>query len=558
MADVQRKKIVDSFPAAAALCFFVFAGVLHSIKISVSIVNTLIFMSTTFIYLGLIVSWAVFVSRRFISDRIRKMLVSMSVFLLFYILIRTVKYRYIGNTHETCLRYLWYCYYLPQIFAPLISFVTACTVGRPEDKKLSRGWWVAFFVASLLAVGILTNDFHQFAFRFNEDMVNWETDYSYGFLFYAVTAWIYFFIFASIIVLCYKCKVASIKRRAWLPFIWLPIGTFLVVYLAVEKIVGFDSIFELPEIHCFILTAIWESCIKIGLIPCNTGYSEYFSNSSLSAQIADSENRVVYRSQKAVNITEKQMEQAKSSPVLISKNTVLHSNTVSGGNVFWTEDLTAVNDMNRELQEIGERLSEESDLLRAENEIKEQKARIAEQNRLYDSIAVQLKPQLDEIARLLENENDFEKNIRLVCVLNCYVKRRANLALLADSCKYIDSRELYLSIRESAEYIKLCSVSSFVNFSGDCAALSEHILLAFDIWQFWIESGLTSLTAVMADIFAEEGSILMKLSLDGGVICVCGESLRKRLCFFGGKMDVNEEDGTVFVRLFIPRGGEGR
>lgn len=551
-----RKKTVDSFPAVTALCLFVFAGLMHTVNTSIPLINSLAFVTTTFIYMGLILSWAVFIKSRFISDRICKMLISMAAFFLLYILTRTVKYRFISVDQQTLSRLLWYSYYLPQIFAPLISFMTACTVGLPEDRRLSKKWIIAFAAAAVLSVGILTNDYHQLAFRFSEGMVNWESDYSYGFLFYVVTAWIYFFIFASIIVLCYKCKVASIKRRAWLPFIWLPIGTLLVLFLAFEPIAGIYSVFELPEIHCFILTAIWESCIVIGLIPCNTGYSEYFSNSSLSAQIADSENRVVYRSQKAVNITEKQMEQAKISPVLISKNTVLHSNTISGGNVFWTEDLTAVNDMNRELQEIGERLSEESDLLRAENEIKEQKARIAEQNRLYDSIAVQLKPQLDEIARLLENENDFEKNIRLVCVLNCYVKRRANLALLADSCKYIDSRELYLSVRESAEYIKLCSVSSFVNFNGDCAALSEHILLAFDIWQFWVESGLTSLTAVMADIFAEEGSILMKFSLDGGVICAFGESLRERLSFFGGKMDANEEDGTLFVRLFIPRGGE--
>ena len=484
------------------------------------------------------------------------MLLSMAAFFLLYILTRTVKYRFISVNQQTLARFLWYSYYLPQIFAPLISFMTACTVGLPEDRRLSKKWIIAFAAGAILGVGILTNDYHQLAFRFREGMVDWGSDYSYGFLFYAVTAWIYFFILASIIMLWYKCRVASIKRRVWLPFIWLPIGTLLVLFLAYEPIAGIYSVFKLPEIHCFILTAIWESCIVIGLIPCNTGYSEYFSESGLPAQIADNKNKVVYRSKIALNITEKQMEQAKKGSVLISKNTVLHSNSVSGGNIFWTEDLTAVNEMNRELREIGERLCEESDLLRAENEIKEQKSRLEEQNRLYDNIAVLLKPQLDEIARLLENDDDFEKKIRLVCVLNCYVKRRANLALLADSCKYIDARELYLSVRESVEYVKLCAVSGFVNFSGDCAALSEHILLAFDIWQLWIEAGLGSLTAVMADIFAEEGSLFVKLNLDGGVPITLSEKCRRSLNACGGKMNIAQEDGTLFVRLFLPRGGE--
>ena len=553
---MMRKKTVDSFPSVTALCLFVFAGLMHTVNTSIPLIDSLAFVTTTFIYMGLILSWAVFIKRRFISDRICKMLLSMAAFFLLYILTRTVKYRFISVNQQTLARFLWYSYYLPQIFAPLISFMTACTVGLPEDRRLSKKWIIAFAAGAVLGVGILTNDYHQLAFRFREGMVDWGSDYSYGFLFYAVTAWIYFFILASIIMLWYKCRVASIKRRVWLPFIWLPIGTLLVLFLAYEPIAGIYSVFKLPEIHCFILIAIWESCIVIGLIPCNTGYSEYFSESGLPAQIADNKNKVVYRSKIALNITEKQMEQAKKGSVLISKNTVLHSNSVSGGNIFWTEDLTAVNEMNRELREIGERLCEESDLLRAENEIKEQKSRLEEQNRLYDNIAVLLKPQLDEIARLLENDDDFEKRIRLVCVLNCYVKRRANLALLADSCKYIDARELYLSVRESVEYVKLCAVSGFVNFSGDCAALSEHILLAFDIWQLWIEAGLGSLTAVMADIFAEEGSLFVKLNLDGGVPITLSEKCRRSLNACGGKMNIAQEDGTLFVRLFLPRGGE--
>ena len=555
MHMLKKKKAFESFPASAALIFFVIAGYLHTLKSSVPRINTIFFISTTFIYLGLILSWSVYVDKRFISDRIRKMLISMAAFLLLYILTRTVKYRFISEDQQTLARFLWYSYYLPQIFAPLISFMTACTVGKPEDKKLSKHWIFTFIAAFLLAAGIMTNDFHQLAFRFNEDMLNWDSDYSYGFLFYAVTGWIYFFILASVFMLWHKCRISSIKRNTWIPLVFLPVGTIMVIMLALESVTGVESIFELPEIHCFILIAIWESCIKIGLIPCNSGYSEYFTNSSLSAQIADTQNNVVFRSKSAADITKKQMEQAKKSPVLIAKNTVLHSNAVCGGNVFWTEDLTAVNKMNRELREIGERLSEESELLRAENEIKEQRARIEEQNRLYDSIAVLLKPQLDEIARLLESEADFDEKIRLVCVLNCYVKRRANLALLSDSCKYIDSRELYLSVRESVEYIKLCGASGFVSFSGDCAALSEHILLAFDIWQCWIEASLNTLNAVMTNIYAEEGSVLIKLSLDGVCNFPPDEVTGEKLSLCGGKMSVKQEDGTVFVRLFIPRGG---
>lgn len=482
------------------------------------------------------------------------MLVSMACFMLLYIFFRTIKYRYIDPGYTDLYNFLWYGYYVPQIFVPLVSFMTACTVGKPEDEKLSKAWILPFVAGGVLAVGILTNNLHQLAFRFE----NGGSGYSYGILFYVVTVWIYSFLLASILMLWHKCKVASIKRRVWLPFIWLPIGTVLVILLMCKSVTGIPSLFELPEIHCFIVAAMWESCIHIGLIPCNAGYSEYFSGSSLSAQIADNNNRIVFSSKKAVAVTEEQMQQSKIKPVFISENMLLHSDAVCGGNIFWTEDLTAVNEMNKELLEIGERLCEESDLLRAENEIKEQKARIAEQNRLYDSIATLVKPQLDKIARLLESEQDFKRKMSLVCVLNCYVKRRANLALLADGCKYIDARELYLSVRESAEYIKLCGVSSYVYFSGDCAALSEHVLLAFDIWQSLIEADLPALTAVMADIFTEEGSILMMLTFDTAAKPSLCREYQSKLELFGGRMDITQEDETVFVKLFMPKGGDGK
>ena len=82
MMHMLRKKTVDSFPAVTALCLFVFAGLTHMVNTSIPLINSLAFVTTTFIYTGLILSWAVFIKSRFISDRICKMLISMAAFLL--------------------------------------------------------------------------------------------------------------------------------------------------------------------------------------------------------------------------------------------------------------------------------------------------------------------------------------------------------------------------------------------------------------------------------------------------------------------------------------------
>lgn len=540
-----------------ALLLFLLTGSVHYIQSDIPLVSAVLFTGSTFLYFGLIICWAVYIQERFICERIRRLLVLMAFFLMLYIFLRTARYRYISPEHyPTLSRLLWYCYYIPQIFAPLISFVTACAVGKPEDEKLSKLHIWAFVAASLLAVGILTNDLHMFAFRFRENFENWNSDYSYGFLFYLVTAWIYIWLFASILMLWHKCTVSSIRHRAWLPFIWLPIGTFSVIMLALEGVTGVDFPFRLPEIHCFILIAIWESCIQIGLIPCNTGYGEYFSDSSLAAQIADSNGTVVYRSENAPELTRQQMNLAKERPILMTKNTLLQSNTVTGGNIFWTEDLTTVNRMNEELAEIGEHLAEESDLLRAENEMKEQKARILEQNRLYDRIARLSKPKIEKISLLLESDGDFRRNISLACVLGCLIKRRANLTLLSDSCEKLSANELYLSMRETAEYLSLCTIPGSVRLSSDGELSPESVLLAFDFWQFWVESGLLCLSAIMADISVCGGDLVIKMTADHFGLLYRNKELDARLDKAGGQLRVTEEDETVFATLIVPEGGE--
>ena len=194
-----------------------------------------------------------------------------------------------------------------------------------------------------------------------------------------------------------------------------------------------------------------ESSIRIGILPSNSAYGEIVSKSSAAFQIANYENNVVYRSENAVSLTPYHMEEAKKKEVFIDKNTLLLSNSITGGYVFWTEDMTSVNEMNEKLELISESLSEEGDLLRAENEIREQRATIAEQTRLYDSISELVRPQLEKISTLIECEEDFDRNMAYVCILNCYVKRRSNLALLKDRNDFLSSEELYLSLKESSE-----------------------------------------------------------------------------------------------------------
>jgi hypothetical protein len=334
---------------------------------------------------------------------------------------------------------------------------------------------------------------------------------------------------------------------------WLIIGS---LYIFSDYLFDLWTVapFNLPETHCFIVVAMLESSIRIGILPSNSAYGQIVSKSSAAFQIADTDNNVIYRSDNAAILSESQMENAKKNNVMIDENTVLLSDSITGGYVYWTEDVTAVNEMNEKLSQISESLSEEGDLLRAENELREQRAKIAEQTRLYDAISLLVKPQLEKISCLIDAEGDFDKNMAHICILNCYVKRRSNLALLKDRRPSFSSEELYLSLKESSEYIKLYGGVSEIYADRHIDLPADVILLCFDLWQGVIEDILPELYALTAKISFTDNSFTFRITADTkkelpSLVRFYGEAERLSV-----RLSLEEEDGTVYITLVM--GGE--
>lgn len=548
---MPQKNKIKCFPAVLSGLFFLSAGILKVIVPYGSSFQSVAFVYSNLVFFGIIFSWGIYVQRSILSAKTRRLMLSVVFFMLMYILVGSAKHGVFLDGNYAG-RFLWYLYYMPQIFATFLAFIIAFRVGKKEEYKLPKIFNYLFVLGVIIVIGYLTNDIHQLAFSFNLDFVAWDQQYGWGPLFYVSTAWIYFFLIASVIMLSVKCRAVN-KKKAWLPIFWLAVGS---VYILSDYILGLWEIapFNLPETHCFIVIAMLESSIRIGILPSNSAYGQIVSKSSAAFQIADTDNNVIYRSDNAVILSDSQMENAKKNNVMIDENTVLLSDSITGGYVYWSEDVTAVNEMNEKLSQISESLSDEGDLLRAENELREQRAKIAEQTRLYDAISLLVKPQLEKISCLIDAEGDFRKNMAHICILNCYVKRRSNLALLKDRRPAFSSEELYLSLKESTEYIKLYGGVSEIYADRHIDLPADVILLCFDLWQGVIEDILPEPYALTAKISFTDNSFTFRITADTekelpSLVRFYSEAER-----LGGRLSFSEEDGTVYVTLIT--GGE--
>lgn len=275
----------------------------------------------------------------------------------------------------------------------------------------------------------------------------------------------------------------------------------------------------MPEAYCFIMIGLLETCIQTGLIPSNMGYHHIFMASSVSAQITDKEGKPVFTSKNAVPISDSQRKQTEKEAVFIDENTVLKCGAIHGGRVYWTDDVRSINQLNKRLGEIGKNLAGENELLQAESRLVNQRAKTARQIRLYDSITALVTPQLEEIGILVSGlkpeSPDFYKNMSHACVLNAYVKHRSNLALLSQKLECLSLDELFLCIRESADYLTQYGVLCSVWQKGTCQVSSHRIEQFYEGFESVVEGVLPALTVLLITLGVENGKPFLKLSMEG-------------------------------------------
>ena len=540
MAAASRKPIAK---LCLALGLFILAGVFRQMdRLAAPLPSAIYFLLTNLIYIGLAMAWGFSISRRSLHRNDRRWLLLGCTMAVLWLFLRAVKYRFFSD--DTITRHLWYLYYVPQILAPLFSLFAALQLGRREGDALSRKWYLLFIPAALLIGGILTNDLHQMAFRAAPGAVTLEADYTHGRVYYLAMTWIVALLLATGIIVYRKCRVSESRRYAWVP-LCVFLGGFALCSLSFANIYTFH---KMPECFCLTFAAFWESCLQVGLLPTNGHYRYFFSESTVAAQIVDGQGCPVYRAKNAPNLTPNQLEAGARESILLNTDTRLQSVPVQDGRVYWVEDIAKINRIQAQLAEINAQLSEENELIQAENELKRQRAQTEEKNRLMDEMIALVRPQLHQINRLLEEES--VQNLKHVCLLGAYVKRRVNLALICDKKAAVLADELAHCIRESLTYLTQYGAVCTLHQDGRGDVNSRDVQTAYDFFEDCLETALPTLSALMVRVeCGERFSVRLMLEDAAGL-----PNMDKYRTL--GKLTIDDADGELCATLSFDRGGE--
>lgn len=459
---------------------------------------------------GLLIVWCVSIHNRILNKQIRQYLLWVGALMLLWLNVRFIKWDFLHYT-DPLGRYIWYAFYIPMLVIPLLGvFIIQC-VDKPENYVLPKKMKLLYIPLVLLLVLIFTNDLHELVFVFPNGITNYNFDYGYNFGFYIVCAWFVILGFYFVIMLLLKNRTPGRRSVKKMPIVIMTVA--VVFWIFYKKIM---TSVDLVAIDCLLITVLLESAIQSGLIRSNTGYHELFEISTVAAQIVDKDYQVCYLSSCADDFPEDIMRRAEQKPV-DKDNTVLNSKEIPGGRILWQNDLTRLKQLMAQLTETQEYLNENNVLLKAELELKENKVRLDEKNRLYDRIASEVYSQLEKAEWLLQLAEEHPEKTRetllQICVLSAYIKRRSNLLLLNEENPSIQSKELEYCFSESLKNIELNNVLISLDSVCDDMLSVEFAVLAYDLFENIVEAFIENISAVLVHLHCKNGDVRLRIQI---------------------------------------------
>lgn len=501
------------------------------------------------IYIFLMIAWGFSVRTRVIQVHVRKYLTAVSALAVLWMLLRTMKFFFIPI--QSMARPIWYLYYLPMLFIPLLAVYVALSLGQSENYRLPKKVWTLFLFTALLLILVLTNDFHQMVFTFpaKGPWTDYNNGYAIGYI--LILVWECVLGVAAFLIMAKRCRIRLRLRVVPLTFIGLAIGYSILYYAGVGWLRVIAGDFTVVQCGLFMLS--FESCIRCGLIQTNTGYDELFEACTFGVQITDADYRIHFTSRQAPQLSPEMMRKAEKIPCFPDRNTQVKSAPIPGGHVLWKEDIRELVAAIEDLEDAGKELSERNRIARENYKTEQRILSLREKNRLMDLFQQETASQIELLNQLrlqYENENDQTRR-RLImaklAMVGTYIKRCGNLLFINESSDTTDMAEFGRCMKESFSCLELIGITCGMDLPEDETLNSRDAICTYRIFETVLETAVEHLQSVWLKGRKTETHLLLRLE-------VCSRADLSKLSDIADDYSC-EENVSSFTMRFEKGGG---
>ena len=498
----------------------------------------------TALYLLLFALWGFSLDRRIIQRQTLHCLRLTAALMLLWLILRTLKYSVV--TDLTAGRYIWYLYYLPMLFLPLLWVYIALSMGKSEDYRLSRKSSMLSIIPAVLFLLVITNDLHQQVFAFKSGVPGLPVSgtYSYRPLYFICLGWMVVCMAFSLVCLFRKSRIPSGEGKRITPFV---LGCAMLLY-SILYLSGIPAVRwwfgDMNVMFCLLYAAIYESCIRCRMIPSNTGYVELFEATTLAACIADRSGRIVLRSRAAdENMTCPQEGQR----IVRPDGMRISSAPISGGYAVWQDNVHQLAELRTRLNVNREEMERNKKKLKDAYLVQKSLHELTEKNRIYNELEAKHSRQTAQMRQMLarcERSGPAERRslLKKVLLLGTYIKRSANLYFLSSEYQWLPQQELRLTVDEAVRTLTACGTECGVIYRTTGPMRTSEVVRLFDLLEIVAETTVDDLRSLFISISDSAMDLSVECAADLSAIA-------------SPEVTVRQEDGLWLIRTGI-RGRE--
>ena len=498
----ERKKSVVRLFLAAALLFAVSAY--RQISMRYLPEDSLRPYLVWTVYMLLLFGWQHTITTKITQKAMRSHLTAQNIVSILYLTVRFIQDAFL-YVNIPWMRFTGYFINIAAIFIPLFGLYGSFYLGKADDYRISKKWYLLLIPACFLSVMALTNDLHHFFYYIvpNEPQPNLYFHPYIGT--YMIHIWALSIIAYQVYVIYQRNGTAKSDPfyRKLVPF-YEPILLFLfsIPYAATAYVVRFELV-EYSAGLIFIIVLCWQLYILTGLIPVNTQYGEVFRRSTVAMQTLSPSGETIATSENAADITPVILESLKQNQHFsVTEDVIMHLHQIPGGYMVWQTDLSQINQALRELQRLNAELEEEQDLLAQEIRIQSDETSIQARNDIYDSLSSEVAGQLILLTALLSKESLSSDDWNRICLIGTYIKRFCNLRLTYQEQQMIPMGDLAISLQDMAKCMKNLGIRTSLDFCHTSNLEPDLILLIMKALEALLEEvdfRLASMTIQISD-----------------------------------------------------------
>lgn len=507
-----------------------------------------------------ILLWKGTVSHRMMRRDVRRVVSLLSWLTVGWLLLRLFKYQQL--TEGTLTRMCWYGYYLFQLALPVALLYLTEIMDRAEgEKRLAHPLWPPLVCYVLSVLLVLTNDLHRLVFRFDLEG-NWASDYSYGLGYWLMIAFSLLFFVLAVVKLLYKGRKSAYWGGKLFSLLFCGGLIFYVIAYVYRVPLAWES--DITVNICILSVLFFETVLHAGLVPVNIQYQRLFASAPINLTLLDGDGRTALSSRSAHPISRsiwKRLLMDMEQPLLRDSNTQLHAIPVRSGMAVWQEDLSRINRLKREIQDVQDRLEAANRLLREEGEIKKRLMTVEANRSLFEQLDRDMEQRVASLTRLIKTLPKTDKPKGLTAYITlclCHIKRRCNLFFLARQGELLPGDELELYLDELAELARYAGLQTLIR-SGQKEALEiRSAALCYDYAFETISWALKETASPLMGYLESEGSDLVFRFLPGGdpTQWHFSEELITSVSAMGGQIACKDLDDAFGICMRIPLGGE--